>query len=66
MNRKVIELSEYQTKTPSSDDLVFEEDTRHDEDKVLQDLILQPEDKKLQSYLRKKKHSNNSAIIKRP
>jgi len=54
MNRKVIELSEYQTKTPSSDDLVFEEDTRHDEDKVLQDLILQPEDKKLQSYLRKK------------
>jgi len=53
-NRKVVELSEYQTKTPSSDDLVFDEDTRHDEDNVLKDLILQPEDKKLQIFLRKK------------
>ena len=54
MSRKVIELSEYQTKSPAEEDFDHEEDTRYDEDETLESLELNREDIELRNYLRKK------------
>jgi len=53
MNRKIIELSEYQTKSPTREESDIEEDMMAGEDKNLENLNLVYEDKKLKSYLKK-------------
>jgi len=53
MNRKIIELSEYQTKAATLDDVGSDENTRLVQDDNLASLQLNPADKKLRSNLRR-------------
>ncbi len=53
MARTIIELAEYQTKSPQLEEEFLYEETKQEEDKTLEKLQLTQEDKKLRNFLKK-------------
>lgn len=53
MARTIIDLAEYQTKSPHLEEEFQYEETKHEEDKTLEKLELTQEDKKLRNFLKK-------------
>ena len=53
MSRRIIELAEYKTISPKTED-VYDEEFEQTEDKNLEELSLTPEDQKLKAYLKKR------------
>ena len=53
MNRRIVELAEYKTVSPKTED-VYDEEFEQTEDKNLEGLSLTPEDQKLKAYLKKR------------